>query len=354
MTNHRRLRVVSPTNIPADTSGSTPAGEPPSTSPPPSQEFNAASTYLDPIPGIIPFGTITIFAGAPGVGKTAMLVDWIVRMRDGRTIWGHQTNPAVAYAYIAADRQWSSHQKWLDLAGFSDIPRYSIADDPTFNLNDLIGGVKALDLFKRSLDRANNGSPVEPGTLVIVDPIAPIFIAGNANVSRDVARSLLGMSRECQSRKITLVVTAHFGKQTADKTTRYTRPQDRIAGSGAFSGFSDTQIYLVDPDPPDYPHHVLGWNPRHSRPEDFACKRNDVGLFIPYDVLTEDRICAEVLECFPDNRQVTSGEMYELVHGQYGYGRTTVKSALRRLHMQGRIIRIGHGKATVYQRVKLH
>lgn len=350
MTNHRRLRVVSPTNTPADT----PAGEPPSTSLPPSQELNVTSTYLDPIPGVIPFGTITIFAGAPGVGKTAMLVDWIVRMRDGRTIWGHATQPSLAYAYIAADRQWMSHQKWLDLVGFGDIPRYSIADDPTFNLNDLIGGVKALDLFKRSLDRANNGSPVEPGTLVVVDPIAPIFIAGNANVSRDVARSLLGMSRECQSRKITLIVTAHFGKQSADKSDRYQRPQDRIAGSGAFSGFSDTQIYLVDPEPPDYPYHVIGWNPRHARPQEIPCQRNDHGLFEPYDVMREDNVASEVLDTLELTGPTAAAVIYDRVHHQFGYSKATAKRALERLLQQGRVSRIGHARATKYQRVKMH
>lgn len=353
----RRLRssIAEATTSSAPTTIATQAASQPGDGPAaPAASSSPPSLYPDPIPGIIPFGTITLFAGAPGVGKTAMIADWIVRMRDGRTIWDHPTNHSVAYCYLAADRQWKSHQQWFDAVGYSDIPRYSVADDSTFDLKQLMAGFNAPDLFKKALDRGYNGQPVPEGAFVITDPVSPLFIAGNPNDARHVARSLLSMSRECQERRITLLLTAHFGKQRADKTTRYQRPQDRIAGSTAFSGFSDTQIYLVDPEPPDYPYHVLGWNPRHQRPEEFPCQRTDTGLFEPYDVLKEDGQAAQILDCLSEAGPSPVSVIADRAFDLHGWSRATVKRALERLVTQGRVARIGHGRATKYQRVKLH
>lgn len=312
----------------------------------------AVSPFPDPIPGIIPFGTVTIFAGAPGVGKTAMLSDWIVRWRDGKTIWGHPTNAPSQFCYIAADRQWASHQQWFNRAGYPDIPRYSVADDARFDLTELLKPFNALDLFRRSLDKANNGQPPIPGAHVFVDPVSPVFIAGSPNNSRDVARTLLNMSRECQQRQINITCAAHFAKQLADIKSRYARPQDRISGSGAFSGFSDTQIYLIDPELPDHPFHVLGWNPRLSQPEEFLCTRDaETGLFIPYDVIREDEIASRVLDCFEATGATSLAVIVERVLLQHGYSRMAVRRAIGRLIEQGRVCKLGRGK---YQRVKVH
>lgn len=308
-------------------------------------------TFADPIPGILPFGTVTLFAGAPGAGKTAMIADWIVRMRDGRPIWGHPTNRPTAFCYIAADRGWASHQQWFDLVGYSDIPRYSLADDPHFDLKDLRDAHKSLELFHYALAHCNNGLPPPPGALVTVDPVSPLYISGNPNASRDVARSLLTFSREARSFQVSLLLTAHFSKQHADKTARYQRPQDRISGSGAFSGFSDTQIYLCDPEPPDHPFHTLGWTPRHRPPEEFPCQRNEHGLFVPYDIMQEDVVAAHILDTLDATGPTSIAVIRERCFDQHGYSPATVKRAIGRLMEQGRIVKVKHG---VYGRVKLH
>jgi hypothetical protein len=294
---------------------------------------------------------VTIFAGAPGVGKTAMLSDWIVRWRDGRTIWGHATNAPTQFCYLAADRQWASHQQWFNRAGYPDIPRYSLADDPRFDLKELLKPFNALDLFRRALDQANNGKPPIPGAHVFVDPVSPIFIAGSPNSSRDVARSLLSFSREAQQRKINITCTAHFAKQPTDKNSRYARPQDRIAGSGAFLGFSDTQIYLIDPEPPDHPFHVLGWNPRLSQPEEFNCVRDtETGLFLPHDCIKDDLVAAEVFDCLDEMGPSSISAIRERALHK-GHSRATVTRAISRLLDDQRIARLGRGR---YQRVRVH
>jgi hypothetical protein len=300
--------------------------------------------FPDPVPGIIPFGTNTVFAGAPGVGKTAMLADWIQRWRTGRTIWGHPTNPATGYYYLAADRQWSSHQKWFDLVGYSDIQHYSLADQLAFDLEAITRPGDALKLFASALASL---API-PGSHVFVDPVSPIFIAGSPNDSRAVARTLLEFSQWCQRLQINITVAAHFGKQKGDSKDRYTRPQDRIAGSGAFSGFSDTQVYLVDPMPAEgIPYHTLGWNPRHLPPAEFQCVRGPNGLFVPYDPMQEDTIAAHVLDAMqPPGESSVLNDIIDTCKVRHGYHRMQVRRALDRLIKEGRVVKLGRGKYT--------
>lgn len=303
--------------------------------------------FQDPIPGIVPFGTITIFAGAPGVGKTAMIAEWYARLRDGRPIWGRETNCPTGFAYIASDRQWASHQQWFDAVGMSDIPHYSLADDPHLDLKDVTED-KALALFHDALQSCNNGEPPIPGSLVTVDPVSPLFIAGSPNNSRHVAKTLIAMSREARSFQVTLIAVGHFGKQSADRNARYQRPQDRIAGSGAFSGFSDTQMYLCDPEPPDHPYHMFGWNPRHQPPQDFPCVRHDNGLFVPYDVMQEDATAAQVYDCLGETGETKVALIRDRAFTRHSLSPRTVTRALERLLQDRRIARVRRG---VYVRI---
>ncbi len=311
----------------------------------------AVPMYPDPIPGIITFGTVNIFAGAPGVGKTAMIVDWIARMATGRTIWHHPTNCPTGFYYIAADRQWNSHSRWLELAGLdpTKINHYSIADDDKLDLTQLSNPSNALDFFATCL----LGLKPQPGGLLVVDPGSPLFIAGSPNNSRDVAYSLLSMSRMAQAQQLTMLISAHFGKQTGDSKTKYTRPQDRIAGSGAFSGFSDTQIYLVDPDPENnIGFHTLGWNPRHRPPQEFPCTRLANGLFGPWDTMKEDEQAQRILDAMEVNGvQTTIGDLAEKVLTLHGYSRMQVRRTLERLLKDRLIVRLGRGR---FMRAKIH
>jgi hypothetical protein len=302
--------------------------------------------FPDPIPGIIPFGTLTLVAGAAGVGKTAALADWIVRWRTGRTIWGKATNaPVGGFFYIAADRQWKSHQLWFDAVGYPDIPHYSLADDGQYPLEKLRAPQQAFSCFEDCLARVNP----PPGAHLIVDPASPLFISGDPNKARDVAVSMLRFSRTCQKYQINITATAHFGKQKGDSKEQYQRPQDRIAGSGAFSGFSDTQIYLIDPIPPHQPYHMLGWVPRHAAPEDFKCTRNDQGLFVPFEDYTELATLEQVLEAVPYTPLSTEGIINTVHKLTTDLSVRTIERKLGELLRQSRIIKVRRG---VYCRVK--
>lgn len=312
------------------------------TNPPCQVTLSRSQPYPDPIPGIIPFGTVTLFAGAPGVGKTAMLAEWCRRWRDGLTICGHPTNRPTGFYYLAADRQWQSHQQWFDLVNFPDIAHYSLADDRTLDLAQL---QRSGDAHKCLLAAVARLSPI-PGSSLLIDPVSPLFIIGDPNRARDVAASLLRISRLAQVYQINIICTAHFGKQKADPKDQYTRPQDRIAGSGAFSGFSDTQIYLIDPLPPKQPYHILGWTPRHAAPEEFQFVRNEHGLFVPYELFKElDRIEA-VYHCIPKTPTPTNMIIRTIITA-LGLADATAERYLHALVSDGRVVKVRRG---VYRR----
>lgn len=239
--------------------------------------------FPDPIPEIIPFRTLTIFAGAPAVGKTTMFIEWMHRWSTGRRIWGHPTNKPTKFYYVAADRGQTREEFYeridpnrVDCEFFSVVTRHSGIDHSNFHKD-----AHGRELLSHVVGQLQ---PI-PGSHLILDPVAPLFITGNQNRTRDVAASLIGLSRLADELQINITGMWHFSKQKADPNERYRRPQDRIAGSGAVSGFSDTQIYLVDPEPPRQPYHILGWNPRHHPPEEFKCLREE--YFVPYTGLDE-------------------------------------------------------------------
>lgn len=239
--------------------------------------------FPDPIAGVIPFATLTIFAGAPGAGKTTLLVDWLHRWRADQTICRHRTAPPTWFYWISADRGQTESEFYAKI-GFRDrITYYSVVSGASgINTEDFHKDANGRALFQHCMAVLN---PI-PGSHVIIDPIGPLFITGNQNRARDVAASLISMSRCIEERQINITGTAHFSKQKADPNDRYRRPQDRISGSGAWSGFSDTQMYIVDPEPPNRNYHQFGWNPRNLPPEDFKFERTARG-FVPHAGLDE-------------------------------------------------------------------
>lgn len=240
----------------------------------------APAAYPDPIPGILPFGTVSVFAGAPGAGKTTMLAAWFRRWQLNKTICGYATNMPTGFYYLAGDRGGNAARRIFLEAGVTDLHFYSPMEDDTFDQAVLLNHRVALDVLRLAIKRMNP----TPGSFLVIDPAAPFYVPGSPNDPRAVAAMLWALHVLARELQITILVIGHFAKQPADAQQRYRRPQDRIAGSLCWSGFSDTQIYLVDPEPPGQDYHVLGWTPRQSAPEEFKFRREGAG-FVPHKSL---------------------------------------------------------------------
>lgn len=248
-----------------------------------SQAPSAPTSYPDPIPGVIPFGTICTLAGASGVGKNAMISGWVDRWLTGRTICGHATHRPAAIGMLAGDRRWKSHRIWLDVAGVGEIPHYSLRDDPKFNWATLRRWESVPTAFNKALDALN----LPPGGLLIADPLS-LWIPGKLNDYKDVAIGLGTLGQLLAPRQLTCLGIFHQSKSKNDLKQAYTRPQDRILGSAAQLGFSDTAIYLLSPEDLDKDYYGLGWVPHNAPPETHFFQRESNGLFQIYHPPAEE------------------------------------------------------------------
>ena len=286
-------------------------------------------------PDIIPFGSVCLFQGASGVGKTIMQAAWCARWRDGKTICGHPTNRPTGLYYLAADRDWTTYARAFGAVGFPDIPHYTLAEDDAENpraWKDL----DSLDFFERCLGKLKP----QPGALVFVDPVAPLFIKGDQNRARDVAVSLHWFRHCARRHGITLLCSTNVAKTKVEDT--YRRPQDRVAGSGAFVAYSDTQIYM-EPPPEQGGPTILGWTPRCAPAEEFKFQFDpQTHLFVPFIGFqdgdsTPDRL-TQCYDLLPEEGTISRKEWFERVKERFPHSIETFKRDIRKMAERGLLV----------------
>jgi hypothetical protein len=258
---------------------------------------------LDPIPHIIPHGSICTFSGPPHVGKTTMLAQWCARWREGLDICGHPTNCPPKIAILAADRRWQSAQQTFTAAGCGDIAHLSLRDEAATNWKAFRFWQKLPEIFHEYIKRLE----LPPGSLLIAEPLS-LWLAGNLIDYKSVAIGLGELDQVIRRHQITLIGVFHHAKERGSAEDQYVHAHERILGSGAQIGFSDTTIYMLGPKslgngkkPAD--HYLLGWLSHNAPEETFKFTRQENGLFAPYvglDGAGEDH--------FPDELPPESGE----------------------------------------------
>lgn len=240
----------------------------------------------DPIPEILPGGGVSLIAGASGTGKTAFLAWLTTRFRDHLPIFSHQPTIIPCQAILAIDRSWiQSTSKWFEAVGFPEILAYSPLDDPEFKADRMRFKKNRLAILNEHLDKlcALYGGPLPRGTIVYVDPMAP-FLGGNLLDYDACSVACMEIREIGRLRGVTFMGTAHTAKLKADKKDRYARVQDRILGSAALLGYTDTQMFLASPDETESDHYQFFWNPHHARSQTFDLGRDpNTGLFVPYE-----------------------------------------------------------------------
>jgi hypothetical protein len=298
----------------------------------------AVSTeWPDPIPSVLPAGGISLLAGAPGTGKTALLATLLRDFRDQQPIFGHQPSPITEIGLISTDRSWSTNAIWFERANYPEIKVYSVADDPTFKKDRLRQRQHRIRLFTEFVDKL----ALPPGGLVVVDPMA-LFLGGNLIDYDNCMVACLEMRDILRIRQLTMIGTAHTAKLKAEKKDRYLRPQDQILGSTAIFGYTDTQMYLASPAELNQPFYTFLWCPHMAPPESVNLVRDSQGLFIPYSAEHGGNL-ARVLQLFPE-----SGDPIALVAltrraQEVPISAATVKRMLEVLVSEGQVLRTGRG-----------
>jgi hypothetical protein len=299
-------------------------------------------------------------AGAPHLGKTTLLAGWCAAWRDGRPICGHQTNPPPKIGVLAGDRGWQSTQQWFAKAGYPDIAHYSLRDCQTTPWETFRSHWRQIPTYLATcLDQLD----LPPGSLVIVDPLA-LWIAGNVNDYKACAIGLGQIDQIIRPRELTLIMVHHQGKQKGGAENRYIRPQDRILGSAALIGYSDTTIYMLGPEDLSTDRHPvdywgLGWLPHNAPAETFYFDRDAQGLFIPHVGSREDleepvtpprRIEAPQLDlhqaivsAIPPEEGITTADLLRYAETVLQISRATLFRHLRDLEARGAIVRTDRG-----------
>lgn len=293
----------------------------------------------DPLPNIIPGGGISLLAGASGVGKTAFM-SWVAtRFRDQLPLFGHQPNPIPKQALLAMDRSWvGSTSRWFELVGYADICAYSPLDDPDFKPARFARKSELMKILDECLTRLE---PLPPGSLVYIDPLSP-FLGGDLNKYADCANACMQIRAICRERKITILGTAHSAKQKADRKEQYRRPQDRILGTTAQHGYTDTQMYLCAPEEAGTPYYQFLWNPHHAREESFDLDRDtQTGLFIPPDLTKRPPEQLTILAIL-DGAEDHTLPLKEL-SAQSGLSDGTLARHLQVLIDQQMVVKVGRG-----------
>lgn len=296
----------------------------------------------DPIPRLLPGGGVNLLIGAANVGKSALLAGIAVCFRDQQPIFGHQPSPLPKLAVLGADRSWESTQEWFARAGWPDVPAHAPFDADDFNEHRLTNKRARIDILQEAI----NVLELPWGSLLIVDPII-LFLGGNILDYDACASACIGIRRVCRRRGITILGTVHASKQKTDPKQRYARLQDRIAGSTALTGFTDTQLYLAGSEELDQPYHLLQWCPHLAPMEEFRLQKNALGLLVPYlevdDDGTNPATAVRVLGLVPETPVlVRSHELVEQA-SELGISRATLFRQLTELHRQARILKIGRG-----------
>lgn len=300
----------------------------------------------DPLRDIIPACGISLLAGAPNVGKTALLASLACHFRDQRPVFGHAPAAVAAIGVINADRGWERGAGvWFARAGFPDVRYYSMIDDPSFDPRSLRKKFDRTERFKEFVDRL----ALPKGSLLIADPIS-LFLGGNLLDYDTCAVACLEIRKALQLRSLTLIAAAHSSKLKADRKERYVRLQDQILGSTALFGFTDTQMVLAAPEETGKPYYTFVWHSHLVKPEFFYLERDEQGLFVPYSGADEGN-CTRVLALLPDDGSEVAFAILQELAAAIPLSRRTLVRVLEVLVERERIEKVRHG---VYKRKLLH
>lgn len=316
--------------------GDAPPPVPPDTS---SALVSPVYSFPDPIHALVPFGSICTLSGASGVGKTAFIAGMIATIQRGEPFCGHQTHLPPAIGVFVCDRPWRDHNAWFQKAGCGDLPHLSLRDIDNYSWDTLRDYKRIPQIFGSLIDQIN----LPPGSLLIVDPL-PLFIPGRLIDYKDVAIGLGHLDQQLKARGLTMLGVFHVSKQKSNKNDRYMRPQDRILGSSALIGYSETAFYLLSPDEAETHGYEFGAISHQLPPIVAQYKRTENGLFTPAHDLDGVGEEEKALAAFPAaGTTVSASVLYETLQRQLKCSESTAKRLVGRLLGDGRVRKLGRG-----------
>ena len=279
------------------------------------------------IDGLLPENQIHLIGGPSGSGKTTLMFQMQQSLTTGVQFLGRKVNRTVRWAYVSGDRTAESVGETQARCGVA-FPVFSLVDE------NLIGE----DLCGKIIPRLTHVYGYRPD-FVYVDGFTSLVPEGKFNDYKTVARWLGGIQRYCKMKKIVVMGACHTTKTKEGE--KFLNPRQRIAGSVAWAGFSETVMIIEPPDDHREDHlRVLSLLPRNQASEHIRLRFNQGGILVMDESeerrdMAADFILSEML--------VPGGSIeYQVLlsaAGAKGVSRTSLDRWLRGLVESGGLVR---------------
>jgi hypothetical protein len=236
------------------------------------------------IDGMIPANQVHLLAGPSGGGKTTLAFQMLSSMITGEPFLGRWTRK-VKVAYVSGDRPAESVLETQDRCGVS-FPVFSAVDE------NLVGE----DLLSKIFPRLTAICGGERPDVIYIDGFTAFVPGGFLNNYAIVAKWLASLQRYARKMRVTIIGACHATKTKEGE--KFTNPRQRIAGSVAWAGFSET-VLIIEPldGEPDKAKRVVHILPRNHAEEMMFLKFNAEGrLVIPDKVAHQETATAFLMD----------------------------------------------------------
>lgn len=186
---------------------------------------------------LMPRREVHLVGGAPGVGKTTWLLDFMMRWMTGDSFFDlkYRSHPC-AWLYVTGDR--SKAENIRTMVRMQIQPKKIPLTKEALKRDEPLRGY---------LERLKNAHPeVE---LFVIEGLQSFTPKGKINDYDVVARFLNDLTDFCQKRNVTIIGVVHSSKKK--KQDFYESPRERLMGSAAWSAYSNCCILVESKDPSD-------------------------------------------------------------------------------------------------------
>lgn len=281
------------------------------------------------IEGMLPANQVHLLGGPSGGGKTTLAFQMLSAMSKGEPFLGRWTTP-VKVAYVSGDRPAESVLETQDRCEVS-FPIFSAVDE------NLVGEDLLSKIFPR-LSAVCGGRP----DLIYIDGFTAFVPGGFLNNYAIVAKWLASLQRYARKMKVTIIGACHTTKTKEEE--KFTNARQRIAGSVAWAGFSET-VLIIEPldDEKDKAKRILHILPRNHQEETMFLKFNSEGqLVLPEKVAHSETITEFIMDGLLANAKLGDELVYSTLRDMAiskGIGLRTFNRWLAKYVGEGKLVR---------------
>jgi RecA-family ATPase len=197
------------------------------------QVQSRSQDFLDNL-GLIPVGTLTIFSGRGGEGKTTVALDYVARISKGTLegdLWGKPRDVLIVTHEDDPETQLAPRLKAAGAAMGRVAYLKVTTTDADMSYDSVPSIVGDLALFQEAIDHTDPA-------LIVFDPL-PSSIEGDPNKLQDVRRSLQPLIGLLQKNRLTCIGITHVNKGSGGFSG------DRQSGSHAFRDVARSLIFFA-------------------------------------------------------------------------------------------------------------